>query len=561
MEIHESRLLLRNLIDRIELKPETGKRFLDGVISDAEFDAIRQALAIMEGDSDAAAAGTEPGAKQDDSEKEQETSVQLDKVTLNLSSLDYADPQDDNAILCLDFGTAMSKACLTTGSDEDPQVVSLGEQAKEPNKKFPVSSTLFIDHEGKIYFGYEAIRRDEIESQRNPERSRFDSPKQHISRGDFDVTLQQIVRKEINPTRFKFTNRDLIVLYLSFLTDLACSELQQKGLSRYVRRRFAMPCWVDDRVQWAEREMRKMLAGAQILADTFSGRWADGLDATTARGALDTLDELDRLPEYVVDQGVLEAVAAASGSLPLGTGSRRLYLVIDVGAGTTDYGLFVVVTPRGEDNAPKFFEVPGTFEVLRQAGDTVDEILRRYILRGAQVEQGSAEFTHVNFNLQRRIRDLKENMFRDGRIEITLSNDTVVTVNEEGFLKDDRIIRFSKSLEDYFSRSLRNADPSWIKGLAVHGLTVVLTGGSSSLPFVRALGRRQVSVRGVSLRCALAPDTPPDLRPDLVGEYPQLAVSIGGAKESLPIKGSRFAELGVSTDTRQRTLKPDYKGN
>src|SRR3546814_10493958 len=104
---------------------------------------------------------------------------------------------------------------------------------------FPVSSTLFISRGGKVHFGFEAIKEslNELESGR----LRFDSPKQHMSRGDFDRIVNQVVGKDINPTPFEFTKGELITLYLSFLTDLACSELMPQGVSRYVRRRFAMP--------------------------------------------------------------------------------------------------------------------------------------------------------------------------------------------------------------------------------------------------------------------------------------------------------------------------------
>jgi molecular chaperone HscA len=187
---------------------------------------------------------------------------------------------------------------------------------------FPVSSTLFISRNGRVHFGHEAIK--ESLNDVGYGRLRFDSPKQHMSRGDFDHVIKQVVGKDINPTQFEFTKGDLITLYLSFLTDLACSELAQQGVSRYVLRRFAMPCWQMERADWADRQMKEMLAKAQILADTFSSKWAGGLDAAVVRGTLDALGQLGKLPEYLIDQGVLEAIAAASSSLPRGKGERMV---------------------------------------------------------------------------------------------------------------------------------------------------------------------------------------------------------------------------------------------
>ena len=385
-----------------------------------------------------------------------------------------------------------------------------------------------------------------------------------MSRGDLDHIVSQFVGKDVNPTLFEFTKGELITLYLSFLTDLACSELAHRDVSRYVLRRFAMPAWQTERADWADQLMRKMLAQAQILADTFSGQWAGGLDAALVRGAFDALGEVGSLPEYLIEQGVLEAIAAASSSLPRGTGERRLYMVVDVGAGTTDYGLFVVATPKGQDDRPKIWEVPNTTVVLRQAGDTIDKILLRRILEQEGIESGDPEYDHVNSDLLLRIRDLKEGMFRDGTANYNLPTDATGSVDRANFLSDERVAKFAAGLKRHFLNSLEKADPSWIKGLADDDLTVVLTGGGATLPMVRELGEGVVKAHGVVLACKLAPYAPTWLTeryPDLEPEYPQLAVSIGGAAEELPRQGGRYPELGILTDRKILGLETIYKGS
>ena len=124
-----------------------------------------------------------------------------------------------------------------------------------------------------------------------------------------------------------------------------------------------------------------------------------------------------------------------------GTGQRQLYIVVDVGAGTTDYGLFAVVSPRLEDDRPRVFEVPGTAVVLRQAGDTIDKILLRRILEQEGIESGDPEYDHVNSDLLLRIRSLKENMFRDGTATYNLPTDAVGSVDKAAFLNDERVNR------------------------------------------------------------------------------------------------------------------------
>lgn len=383
MDTKTAKLMLENLIDRIERNTKTGKRYLGGAISDREFEAIEFALTMMDDDSIPITPIHPVSPARQDVPKPEETKAEPKEVGLNLASLEHDKPDDDGVKLCLDFGTAMSKAFARKESDDDLLGddllgLPLGRRAKEDNMFFPVSSDLYIDRDNKIYFGPDAIKKSL--SGRHSGRLRFASPKQHMSRGNFDSNINTIVDKKINPTSIEFTEGELITLYLSFLTDLACMELASLKISRYVLRRFAMPCWQSERAQWAESQMKKMLAKAQILADSFSGKWSRGLDVALVRETLDAIEKLDKLPEYLIDQGVPETIAAAASSLRRGAGERRLYMVIDVGAGTTDYGLFVIITPNTEDDRPKVLEVPGTAVVLRQGGDTIDKILIHHIL-------------------------------------------------------------------------------------------------------------------------------------------------------------------------------------
>ena len=561
MDTKIARLMLENLVDRIERNPKTGKRHLGGAISDREFEAIEFALTMMEDDPTLGTSVSPALLVEQGTSKSGKTIAKPREVDLNLASLERDKPSDDYVKLCLDFGTAMSKAFATRESDDDLLSLPLGRRGKEPNMIFPVSSTLYIGRDDKIYFGSEAITKSL--SDQHSGRLRFDSPKQHMSRGDFSTVIDTIVDKKINPSPFEFTTGELITLYLSFLTDLACIELVSKNVSRYVLRRFAMPCWPEERAQWAELQMKKMVAKAQILADSFSEKWTGGLDVALVRGALDALKRLDRLPEYLVDGGVSEAIAAASSCLPRGSGSRRLYMVVDVGAGTTDYGLFAVVAPKGMDDQPRFYAVPGTALVLRQGGDTIDKILLQRILDQESINLGDAEYDDVNSNLRLRIRILKENMFREGSADYNLPTDATGSVSKDDFLKDERVVEFEKMLVQNFRKSLEKADPSWIHGLADYGLTVMLTGGGARLPMVRALGDEFVDVHGRRLRCKLAPDVPSwiiEQYPTLENEYPQLAVSIGGAAEERPDQRGQYEQLGISTDTGPRTLDPHYKG-
>ncbi len=559
MDTETAKLLVESLLDRIERDPESGKARLDGPISNLEIEALEFFRAKMEGDF----VRSQLPVISEKSVPSIFHEIELEKIDLNLDSLERGKPENDYVILCLDFGTAMSKAFGTNGTDHDLVHLALGQRASEPNMVYPVSSTLYISRHNKIHFGYNAVIESLTEEATG--RQRFDSTKQYLSQG-LEQNLKKIVDKEINPTKYEFSTGDLLTLYLSFLTDLACTELEKRNLSRYTLRRFARPRWNEDRAAWADLLMKKMLAKAQILADTFSESWTEGIDVKALRSALDEVNVLERkgeLPEYLIDEGVHEAIAAASGSLARETGNRDTYMVVDVGAGTTDFGLFTVISRKGSDDRPKVFEIPNTSKVWRQAGDKIDKILLNYILNQENIVRGDSEYDHVYSDLRLRIRELKETLFREGVVEYTLENDSEGLIDEGSFLKDSQMLEFSKILKEYFVDSLNGAASSRVEEFGDHRLTVVLTGGGASLPMVRELGKGQVEFHDKKLTCVLAQSAPEWLverYPELELEYPQLAVAIGGAADELPEEGGLHESSG-GTNVRYVGVETSYKGS
>ena len=61
--------------------------------------------------------------------------------------------------------------------------------------------------------------------------------------------------------------------------------------------------------------LANMLAKAQIIADTFRGKWEDGVHISEVRAALDKLDSLPNLPSYLIGDGITEPLAAGASRL------------------------------------------------------------------------------------------------------------------------------------------------------------------------------------------------------------------------------------------------------
>ena len=557
MEKLTAALLLENLLDRVEKDVNTGKWRL-GTLSAKEKAALEVAVSILGGNvatpqpepslvpGPIIELSTSPAALTEVASAAEEYPPGPD-VVLNIQSLERSAVENPNVTLCLDFGTAMSKAFAMQG-EQKPIELALG--ARAGSSGYPVDSTLFITDDGLIMFGPQAVELGMTAAESG--RVRFDSPKARLSMGEQGEIDKINVGTEINPTSTPLSEEELITLYLGYLTDLAVSELESQGYSRYTSRRFARPCWSEDRNRWAEPLLRKMLAQAQILADTFQGRWQTGIPVSEAKGALGKMRELTMVPDYLLDQGVPEPVAAAASLMLRDEAQREIFMVIDVGAGTTDFGVFLLQhNPDKEVCLTRI--IPGTIEYLPEAGNRVDDLLKFYVLDSEGIDPGSAEGKHNKTYLDSRIRLYKEALIRDGIVEITLANHMRVLVDREEFLKSSRVQNFAKRLREKLENVLAVVGEGYLDLLAHSELKVVLTGGGASLPMVTELAKGVVEVKGRKIMrkpTAIVPTWIEETYPQFSRQYPQLAVAIGGAAPDLPEQGSIFADfkgLGART--------------
>lgn len=552
-------LLLENLLDRVEQDSDTGKWRL-GTLSAKERAAIELAVAVL---------GEEFGVDVPDDVSVLKSTVVVvppvaqavppnetatvaempngPKVVLNVRSLDQTSVDNLGVTLCLDFGTAMSKAFAMQG-DERPIELALG--VRGGANGYPVDSTLFITDDGLIVFGPQAVALSAqvVESGR----ARFDSPKARLSMGEPGDIEKIYVGADINPTTTPISEGELITLYLGYLTGLAVAELEAQGYSRYTSRRFARPCWSDDRNRWAEPLLRRMLAQAQILADTFDGRWQSGIPVVEAKMALSKLRELATFPDYLLDQGIPEPVAAAASLMLRDEAQREIFMVVDVGAGTTDFGVFLLQNNPDKDVCLTRI-IPGTIEYLPQAGNLVDDLLKFYVLDLEGIDSASAEGKHNKAYLDSRIRIYKETLFRDGVVEVILANHSRVIVDREDFLKSSRVQNFGQRLKDKLEKVLDVVGDGYLDLLERTDLKVVLTGGGASLPMVSDLAKGVVEVRGRKIMRKPTPVVPAwieETYPQFSSQYPQLAVAIGGAAPELPEQAASFADFkGLSVQT------------
>lgn len=577
MEKLEAKILLRNLVRRIKSVDDGGYR-LSGDLTDDELAALNLALQALEGGSSPnsptpavkTAGGIPPipeytgrtsenvGTEAKPEEDESDVMAQPERpVELDTSVLALPQPPNDTR-LCIDFGTAMSKATLVHDADEgeveEIHVLKLGIPGdQEELSELMLISSVYIDNEGLLWFGKMAVERSMHESQ-DGSRKRIDNIKRRLSEDGWD----EAVSGGYNPTDIKITYGDMVIAYLMFLTWAINHGLEaieaETGLMlpRNLRRRFAMPCLNGQKTREAEHKLRHALGEAQILADTFFTSLKQGVPLKSFMDALSAI-RVDSHSYPFVAEAITEPLGVAGSMVSWRSPVDMLAMVIDVGAGTSDFSLYRIhINPAG-DTA---YEIEGTARGITEAGNYLDRILIEYILNKAGVTSKDPLWINIRSALELNIRDYKETLFNDDFVFVTLIDGREIEIEREEFESLPAVIKFGDSLKSAMQDILMNIDESWINWILKNPqrrLVIALTGGGAELPMVRRLAEGSIKVGSYTVPLARAkefPDWLRDVDENLEADYSRVAVSLGGARKRLiNIGGSAKITAGDSIGT------------
>lgn len=444
---------------------------------------------------------------------------------------------DPDARICVDFGTATSKASLCapqrTGAAPAQLVhpLPLGQIAGEDNP-FLVHSALMFDG-GRILFGGAALTRA-----RDPDAATdpLQSFKTFLAARDPEATLRSRLRRNIDPSG-RFSQRDALVLYTAYLTRLteravlAQRHLHPRLLTR--PRRFAFPRWRPNSA--ANAFLVGVFDDAAAAAAQFGDALCDpgGIEAAAARHVLDNARL--RPGDGRIEGGVFEAQAAAECHLAYGGDAPRHMLVFDMGAGTTD--ITAVERTRGGGGREGWREIGGERATLSLACDEVDRLMLAVFIDRAGSERRRGAHDKFWRRLALNARGLKERLFRDGVCEAHYEGRRIV-VRTQDLMKDRTFRAFRHSLADAYQVSLsRVAKRAADDGADTVG--VILAGGGAMLPFVQQMAshaRPSVSrIRRVDVRPLVPAWAHHDsFGADLAPIFPQIAISIGGAVAAMP---------------------------
>lgn len=544
MDDIEARILISNLLARV-IPDSTGSMSLPGTLTAGELQALKVAAVKL---------GATPVTMQepplpvtafiDAAEKAQMTAASQSNPSLDISVLTL--PPVDGMRLCLDFGTAMSKATLVLdGEIEQILVLELGKPGdQEQDSLVMLISSVYIDNAGLIWFGRSAIDHSMAEAG-NGTRQRLDNIKRRLSEDGFD----DIVRAPIYaPAGVEVTYGEMILAYLMFLTWATNRSLESRGFTRNIKRRFAMPCFPSDKSRDVSHGLRKMLGEAQVLADSFSDSMTTGIPVGIFARAVKEVKSAKYEYSFIAED-ITEPLGVAGALLSWRNRVDMLAMVIDVGAGTSDLSLYrILVDPDKGNNIAQ--EVAFSARGITEAGNYLDRLLIEFILQKAGITSTDKDAMIARGRLELNIRDYKETLFNEEFVFVALPNARDVEVDLNDFLELEAVRGFGKSLSNAAKEILESVDHSivdWVLANPARYLTVVLTGGGAMLPMVKSLAKDPIMVRDQRIPVQAALPFPSWLQSeysDLKDDFARIAVSLGGARKRLVQRGSGTSILG-----------------
>lgn len=431
-----------------------------------------------------------------------------------------------NDIICIDFGTSMSKVAAKINGQL--VAIPLGDLSGDPVKKFPYESSLLFSSDGNIYLGYEAVKRSSNHT-RGLE-PRLDSLKRRLTMEDRTDLSETLIPSLLNRTGVSFSIRDALTLLIGHILALTRKELKNtfdRKLDDTIEIRFTRPVFDTERAEWVDREMSHAICTACALEKKL--RMAHK-GVIAAHDAKEFLKKATSGREPPSRSGIEEPVAASV--LYLTQPNRRsIIAIVDIGAGTTDLGLFIVIQPDNADQIDRAHALADPRSV-KKAGDHLDEILKSMLIDGVRLD--SQRKLEIDLNIRR----WKEGLFTSQEAVATLS----------GGVRLKRVLQHQLvAHKDYLDMEIeiRNAMQSMLQSAVgielfanapyfrANCIDLIPAGGGAKLPLIEELAKLSWQGDRNSLPMRVV-RTVPEIALEYSDDFPQLAVALGGAATDNP---------------------------
>ncbi len=376
--------------------------------------------------------------------------------------------------LCLDLGTAFSKASAWgTGANGRPRPLRIAEAVHQGD--YTVPTAVCISTTGLLYFGHEALEHGRASANS----SAFIELKQYMTHERVRPLDTVMLPKQYNPTRAKVSIRQAISLYMAFLSKAATGCLRGEFIKG---KTLTMPVLTGERSVNMKKELRLAAHYGWELSRGDALDWRGwSLDLNEALRLLRRLER--RKPRPADDPATLEeplAVMASRMATYTPTDLRRIYMVVDVGAGTTDFGLFASGNVDGNIGV---HTLAGSTYSLPIGGNDIDNALIEFVLDKSSLSQRQRPIEEAS--LREQVRPLKEElMLKDDNESMPFP--TGVELTKQEFIDSASVQEIRSKIKTAFDASLVKIDVSWLalaSKLKHEGLSVFFVGGGGRLSF------------------------------------------------------------------------------
>lgn len=406
--------------------------------------------------------------------------------------------------LCIDFGTSSIRA-VHRKPDGTLETLGIGGVTKSKLDDASIRSEIHVDeHRRYVRYGERAFV------------ARSKTPALYESSPKLWLKAPDRLGDEAAPG-LRVTREQLLSGLLAYAiraaadaADINAPELKSIDL------RIAHPVWPAQVKAAANAALARICAEARTMA--FEREWGMVTVASLRR----------HIPVPATSRtaavDVVEPVAAAVELLPDEENLVRMCAVVDVGAGTTDIGLFLSLVPDVASTVrSKLYRIGEPVSVFK-AGNVVDEIVLK-LLQARAKEPSALDLADV----RARIRGLKETLFRD---ELIQALDCDVTLKD--LQADPEAIAMANEIRTRLWGLVRdNATTiaAWLDK-SIHSVTrldVVMAGGGGDIGFVKAAIDKPIPIGGRKLPVKL---TIPGQRAGINtfgASRARMAVALGGA--------------------------------
>lgn len=408
--------------------------------------------------------------------------------------------------LCIDFGTSSIRAVRRQPSGK-LKTLDIGRVTKSRLDDASIRSEIHVDEQRRyVRYGERAVvaRKDTAMP------SLYESsPKLWLKEPD---RLGEAAAPGLGVTR-----EQLLAGLLAYAIR-AAAEADEIGEStlKALDIRIAHPVWPGQVQVAANAAIARICAQARQMA--FLREWG----TVTVAQLLEHV-QAAAIPRHV-DIDVVEPVAAAAELLPSAENIVRMCAVVDVGAGTTDIGLFLSLVPDGASQIRSKLYRTGHPVSVFKAGNVVDATVLK--LLEARAKKASAT---TLADVRGRIRGIKETLFRVGHVQ-----ELGCDVHLKDLQSHPDAQAMAAEIRAEFLRLIQDNATEIAKWMdkpvhSVSRLDVVMAGGGASIDFVLKALDKPIPIGRKTLQVKL---TIPGDRPGVNtfgASRGRMAVALGGA--------------------------------